>query len=161
MSKMQEIFREKGLDKLRALLANRPELSVVENTFSSFKSQCLFIHKDYGEWWAYPSLVFGKREMKHPLSYKVSVSELRRRIHSGFNNTPPRPFIDFNDSDFVNISTKMKFIDSEYGEWWATPNSILSGCCHKKRFLNRVKIDPSSFNGKFKEYIKIDLDTYI
>jgi hypothetical protein len=36
-------------------------------------------------------------------------------------------------STYKRTKIKARFIDSEYGEWWALPNNVLSGQGHIKR----------------------------
>ena len=78
-------------------------------------------------------------------------------------------YITIEDSTFIDLKTKAKFIDSEYGEWWTTPHHVLNGHKHPKRAIyeNTVrKITPLKEIEKliFKTHgdeIKIIPETYI
>lgn len=93
----------------------------------------------------------------------VTASILRERIHNGWGDIPPRPFIDFEDSDYHNTSTRMKFVDSQYGEWLSTPNSVLRGNGHKLRWLNSIRRRPEDVESKIQRtrpYINLDYTTF-
>jgi hypothetical protein len=41
---------------------------------------------------------------------------------------------------YINTQKKCRFIDKDYGEWWATPNKVKDeGCGHKKRSNEKAK----------------------
>ena len=71
---------------------------------------------------------------------------------------------------FTNVNTKCRFIDREYGEWWAIPSNILHrksrhpkrghGIGGKKRAINIEEIKTRLFD-IFGDLVKIDESTYI
>lgn len=160
---MKETFLRKGLELIREKLKDFPHLTLVEETFKGMKISATFVDSQYGEWVARPDLVLGSRQMKHPNSYRVSAEELKNRIHNGNDKIPPRPYITFDPKDYINVSTKMKFVDEVYGEWFANPNTILTGSGHKQRFIDSTKrssYDVEKEVQQERSYISIDHTTY-
>lgn len=49
-------------------------------------------------------------------------------------------------STYVNARTKARFIDKNYGEWWAQPGGVFRGAGHKNRFLNRQRLSYDALN---------------
>jgi len=48
--------------------------------------------------------------------------------------------IALDESTYINTRTKSRFIDKDYGEWWATPNNVIhSKQGHKSRSLEKTK----------------------
>ena len=62
----------------------------------------------------------------------LDVSEKIIKIHN--NN------IVLDISTYKNTFTKARFIDKDYGEWWAEPRDILSGGKHMQRAIDDKKI---------------------
>lgn len=59
---------------------------------------------------------------------KLSIDEVKLRIKKIHGDN-----IVLDESTYVNLKTKSRFIDKDYGEWWTTPDSILHGSGHKTR----------------------------
>jgi hypothetical protein len=61
----------------------------------------------------------------------------------------------------VNTSTKCKFIDSEYGEFWSRPKSVLSGRQNPKRtFIKFSSYEVEEKIRKTKPHVSLDHSTY-
>ena len=98
-----------------------------ESTYIDFSSKCFFIDKDYGRWECLPNNV--ARGHGHKLRGKqiakkkttISIEDTKKEIYKLYGNT-----ITLDESTFVNRHTKAKFIDIDYGEWWATPSHVIS-----------------------------------
>ena len=50
------------------------------------------------------------------------------------------------ETTYCGVSRKARFIDHEFGEWWTTPNNVLSGCSHPKRACNQIAQSVRAFN---------------
>lgn len=51
------------------------------------------------------------------------------------------PNIKLDTSTFTNSYTKARFIDPEFGEWWAKPNSVLKGQGHPKQIFKQNSLE--------------------
>lgn len=94
------------------------------DTYVNTNTKARFIDREYGEWWAKPDLVMrgsvclsrrGKRQHK-PLG------EVKRRL-----NDVHRGLVQIDPQTYAGTHQKARFIDKEYGEWWANVKSVLSG----------------------------------
>jgi len=72
----------------------------------------------------------------------VTAKELQRRVqetHCGI--------ITLDESTFVNMGTKARFIDVEFGDWWAKPANVInkkSTCPHRARIKNAILLRNNS-----------------
>jgi hypothetical protein len=79
-----------------------------------------------------------------------------------------RPYISLDHSTYKDTNTKARFIDDLYGEWFATPTSILKGRGHpqrKREGLSALKNTPISsiimeLEKVHGDLVKIDPSTY-
>lgn len=76
-------------------------------------------------------------------------------------------FIEFDFLTYKNAHTKMKFIDLEYGEWWARPCNVLGGSRHPLRNLLKKqsgilkrKITPEEAGSRLPAFLSLDHSTY-
>ena len=49
----------------------------------------------------------------------LSISEYKIKLKEKFS------YLDIDESTYRNLETKAKFIDKDFGEWWARPSSVL------------------------------------
>lgn len=149
MLSVQEIkskIREKHGDRV----------TIDESTYISPYHLARFIDFDYGEWFTIPYRIFhygnghpkrGRANWreKHSLSIDEIVARLKERHGDK---------ITLDVSTYVNVKIKARFIDNEYGEWWAAPgNVITNGQQHRKRATADVL---TRRNGRSTNYISID-----
>jgi len=69
------------------------------------------------------------------MSKKLSIEEVNKRlqkVHQGKVNLDP--------FSYVKIHTKAKFIDKNFGEWYAFPSDVLGGHGHPKRAAQTISI---------------------
>ena len=66
----------------------------------------------------------------------MTAEEVQHRITYGYGSVHPRPHITLDATTFTSTKQKARFIDAEYGEWWARADSVVRGSGHQKRFLN-------------------------
>jgi len=134
----------------------------VELDFSTYKGltkKARFIDKDYGEWWAKPMYVIGPSDYcGHKVrgykisgeKSKISVEEAKKRL---FKIHGDKVILD--ESTYINMTTKCRFIDKDYGEWWIEPHCVINKKVgHKERFckkISEIKLIPVQ---KIKERLK-------
>jgi hypothetical protein len=119
--------RKKGLTEAEISERLRgTKIRIDYETYQSSQIPAKFIHEDLGEWFQRPSDVFRfkrhpeESKKRHKDSYlkKVTpVEEIQKQLPEGIKLDP---------SSYVSTHKKARFIDPEYGEWWATPNNVIS-----------------------------------
>lgn len=101
-------------------------VSLDESTYSNVRNKARFIDVEFGEWWPTVDKVLNSKQ-GHPKRYgtqKLTIEEIKLRlleIHDGN--------VVLDESTYTNLKTKARFIDKDYGEWWAHPLNIIN---HKK-----------------------------
>jgi very-short-patch-repair endonuclease len=137
----------------------RPYISIDHSTYKNTKNKCLFIDEKYGSWWAWPRSVW-KKNNEHPCRrVKYTPEEIEEIIKS------TRPNLSLDKSTYVNNSVKARFIDSEFGEWWALPGSLIKrkkeNHPRRSKFHNKyTSYDVEKEIQKERPYISIDHSTY-
>jgi hypothetical protein len=66
----------------------------------------------------------------------------------------PRDFINVVHDSFRGMKKPCIFIDSEFGEWRATPHHVIRGNCHPKRFFKSLFSTPEEINEKIQKGTK-------
>jgi hypothetical protein len=69
--------------------------------------------------------------MPHRAHNKVSIVEVGQRLCRVHGE---RVVLDA--TTYINMGTKARFIDVDYGEWWAVVGSVLNGHGNPKRGVN-------------------------
>jgi hypothetical protein len=113
----------------------RPYITMDVLTYINTHTPAKFIDPNLGEWWALPTEVM--RGSGHPdgaTNRKLSIDGINKKLN-------PNVSIDF--STYKTSTCKARFIDSEYGEWWALPSNVI---CRGSRHPNR-QIPPPSGRG--------------
>lgn len=117
-----------------------PYMALDISTYQGIAHKARFIDEKFGEYWCEPQFVIKHRKSKHPkrdaLIRSLEPDEVQRRISEGYKKYPPRPFITLDRDTYESVNKKARFIDSEYGEWWALPSNIMKGQCHPDRTGN-------------------------
>lgn len=110
-----------------------------ETTFKSAAFKTRFFDKDYGEWWTRPHGPMtgqghpkrGREMLRKKLL--LSIDEVLNRLKQKHGEN-----VSLDVSTYVDMKTKAKFIDRDFGEWWAKPGNIINvGQEHKKRSLQK------------------------
>ena len=106
-------------------------VSIVENTFINTHQKAIFIDSEFGPWEANVAGVC--RGQRHPnrardAIRKKSLETIKRILREKFNNK-----ISIDESTFVSQNRKCRFIDCDFGEWYAQPSNVRNGCGHPKR----------------------------
>lgn len=96
-----------------------------ESTYCGTNNKARFIDSSYGEWWAKPSSVLSGSQHRERFKAEqsarkaLSINEIKKRLVDRGDN------ITIDESTYINATTKARFIDPEYGEWWAEPRTIV------------------------------------
>jgi hypothetical protein len=124
----------KPIEEIKEYLTkNFPEVSIDESTYKACGKKARFLDNKYGEYWSKPALVL-KGKGSHPNRTKYIASEVNEKLKD-------RPFMKMDESTFVNTTTKAKFIDLQFGEYWTEPHHVLRGSCHPHRFSKYPKLE--------------------
>lgn len=105
------------------------------STYVNTSTKVRFVDVVHGEWWATPNNIMKNR--RHPLRGRsISANKRRRwtikrvveRLKEIHGDT-----VTLDLTTYVDISTKARFVDKDYGEWWGIPRRIASGRHHPTR----------------------------
>jgi hypothetical protein len=118
-----------SLEKIKDRIFNIHNDNVVidESTYINMLTKARFIDKDFGEWWTVPNNVLNKKcghpkrgILKNTINQRFLIEKVKKNLFNvhGINVT-------LDESTYVNMMTKCRFIDKDYGPWWATPNNII------------------------------------
>lgn len=126
------------------------------STYINTTTKARFIDKDYGEFWMTPNKLFNGRN--HKLRSKeivksklsLSVDDIKKRLPD---------VLELDATSYVNRNIKARFIDKEYGEFWALPKCVLRGSKHPKR-KNITKLSENDINQKLPKNCTIDYTTF-
>lgn len=146
-------------DQVNSLLP--PHIRLKSGTYKHTNKKACFIDEIYGEWWATPWNVI--KGGNHPLRARangaaksqLSVEEAKKRLPV---------YLSIDENTYVNASTKCRFIDEIYGEWWATPRDAFSGYSHPERGreVSRKKrtLPVEDIKKRLPSCLKLDETTY-
>jgi len=129
------LTKEQVLGRVRS--AHGDTVTCDYSTFISTKNKCRFVDKDYGEWWAsYNNVANGcGHMMRRAEGCRLKIAEIERRVFKAHGNT-----VSLDSSTYRDTRTKCRFIDKDYGEWWASPSNVYGlGNGHKKRMSEKRK----------------------
>lgn len=91
---------------------------------------------------------------------KLSLSTINDRLRQKHGD-----LVSIDYATYVNANTPAKFIDVEFGEWWAQPGSVFRGSRHKKRAEFSRRIPVNEINDKLKSVhgscVKLVESTYV
>ena len=117
---------------VQKLSAIRSDLFLDESTYIDTKHKAKFVFVDGTEWWTKISGIL--RGATGPVK-KLNEKELIEKIKSVHGD---KVKIDF--STFMNVNSPARFIDIDFGEWWAQPSNVYSlGNSHPKRGIIKRK----------------------
>jgi hypothetical protein len=118
-------------------------VTIDPSTYTKIAEKARFVDREYGEWWTVVASVINSKS-GHPLrkmatikkKLKMSPQALVDRIVALRGDE-----ITIDTSTYVHMNVNARFIDKEYGEWWARPGNVINyGNCHPKRGeISRIK----------------------
>lgn len=137
----------------------RDYLKLVFDTYLSVDRKAKFIDADHGEFWAFPgNIIKGAGHKKRKGNPEYTVTDIKKYLEN-------RPEITFDDSTFLKVTIKARFIDSEFGEWWVLPQSLMlnPNRRHPQRSI-KLKIIPAfEIEKRIQEtrpHLSLDCSTY-
>lgn len=149
IKKAMEIHRGEGLDYSQVeYINNRTPVKIID--------------PEYGEFWQTPSNHL--RGQRHPKRKGYCISIIRRSkqedVIKRFNDVHKGEGLDYSQVEYVNMHTKVKIIDPEYGEFWQEPSAHLRGSVHPKRAQERIaQLNRSNTNDFIEKARKIHFDS--
>jgi hypothetical protein len=138
---------------------SRPFMRLVEETYESVDKKALFVDDEYGEWWAFPNNIMkGQCHPKRTGNPVYTIEDVKKALSN-------RPEITLDESTFVNVTTKARFIDVEYGEWWVQPQRLMlhKNRRHQARQRQKAIIPPEQVQERIKKlfpHVTLDFSTY-
>ena len=113
---------------------------------------------EYGEFWQTPSNHL--KGQSHPLKRNKKISQSKsynlNELIKRFNKVHKGENLDYSESVYVNMHTKIKIIDhdlkddgTEYGEFWQEPCVHLKGCTHPLKGKRKQVLSMYSNTDKF------------
>lgn len=109
----------------------RPYITIDRSTFVGIKKKARFIDAEFGDWWAIVEGVLrrgGKHKRRQDESQKIDLGDLHQRLSD-------RPYLTLIDATFKRMRDPAQFLDSEFGEFWSTPDNVINkGRGHPRRF---------------------------
>jgi hypothetical protein len=105
-------------------------MSFDETSYIAYDKPAKFIDTEYGEFWASPKNVCkGTKHKQRGYKERKVANKLTAKQVS--QDLPPHLKMD--ESTYIDTKHKAKFIDREFGEFWAVPNFIRNGGNHPER----------------------------
>lgn len=132
IKKSRTLSYEDLQQKIQNIFGDMVEIDA--STYKNMKTKARFLDSKYGEWWETPNNVIYNRRL-HPARAKQTVKNKKtisvEDVQSKLDNLPIKVTVD--KSTYKNTRAKARFIDPEFGEWWARPSDVLRGSRHPKR----------------------------
>ena len=114
--------------------AHGDEVAIDLSTYVNINTRCRHINKTLGEFWATPGHVI-YRKQAYKSNRAIPTAEIVRRVKEVHGDT-----IILDISTYIDTKTKCRFIDKDYGDWWAKPNNIIGKKeGHKNRKVDKQK----------------------
>lgn len=111
-------------------------ITLDETTYKNVNTKARFTDEVYGSWWAFPHVILRggdhsvRGKIKGAKAHTTSIEEIKARLPA---------HITIDESTYVRQKIKCRFIDKEYGEWWAIPDGVLHGKDHTERAKEKAK----------------------
>jgi hypothetical protein len=99
-----------------------------ESTYVSTHIKARFIDSEFGEWFSKPNdILQGKshpklRGFKSNKNRLISIEEVKKRLVKWYED-----LVTIDESTYINMHIKARFIDKDFGEWWAIPGAVCKG----------------------------------
>lgn len=136
-------------------------VDVDPSTYVGMKKICRFVDREYGEFWSVPSDVCKGHGHRMRANEKISKSKSTKL--SDIESMLP-DFITIDRQTYINKQVKARFIDADYGDFWATPKNVLNGhCWHRSRMIEEkrnVKFSVKEVADRLPSHIIIKEDTF-
>lgn len=88
---------------------------------------------------------------------REQIDDAIRRVHGDL--------VVIDHSSYKNARTPARFIDVEFGEWWAQPGSVFRGSGHQQRFIEKQRLSVDDVERRIKhlhnDTVAIDRASYV
>jgi hypothetical protein len=127
------LTEEKIITKLSQVNTN---VEIDYSTFNGTGKKARFIDKDFGEWWSTPNNVFkGRIHPKRALEkQRIPLEKAINRIFEKHGDV-----VTIDVKTYIDMQTRARFFDRDFGEWWSSPSAICEGKGHYKRRLLKTR----------------------
>lgn len=103
-----------------------PELSIDWSTYQGFSNKCKFIDSEYGEWIAYCRDVVLRNQSHRKRAnkniqekHRIPIEKIKEKLFLVHGD-----LVLIDESTYIDVRKDARFIDKEYGEFWAAPYYI-------------------------------------
>ena len=126
-------MKKRSIEDIKACL---PEfVALVESTYINTNEKAQFIDKDYGPFWKDAHTII-HRQCGHPKRGRKARGQARKSTYEDLKSRLP-DYLDFDYSTYKNNKLPVRFIDSEFGEFWGNMSHALNG---QSNHPDRLKI---------------------
>lgn len=138
-------------------------ITMDESTYKGYAKKATFVHKIYGKWETRARHVLQGRTHRDASNFGkiASIEKLQEKLKETHKGN-----VILVENTYKGTHKKCVFIHAEYGEWEATPNSVINfGCNHPKIFLDRMTLKKEEvekrISGVHGDLIHIIWETFI
>ncbi len=131
------MYRLFSLEQAKQAILERhgSTVCIVDETYVGMSKFAKFIDEEFGEWKALPWAVINgsghikRGHKKTNEALRLSLENVSERVRQQWNGVAM-----LDESTYVGYLELARFIDCDYGEWWARPSHVLRGTGrHPKR----------------------------
>jgi hypothetical protein len=140
-----KLTAEQVIDRIKEVHGDT--ISIDISTYVNTSTKCRFIDIEYGEYWSLPNDVLAgcvclmRGNDRISKSKAISMNDIEERIRKIHGN-----LIKLDRDTYKDVSSKCRFVDVEFGEYWTTPHTVLKGSvCRKRSILNRRATNISKY----------------
>jgi len=130
-----DVAKKLTVDQIKKRLPSH--ITLDESTYINTKAKTRFIDSEYGEFWTRASSVL--KGSNHPKRGKLNSARTQTFSVEQIKNRLPE-HIQVDESKYKNTMTKTRFIDKDYGEFYAVPSNVFNGTNHKLRSYDKNKL---------------------
>ena len=125
--------------------AHGDQITIDLTTFTGMGNKARFIDKDLGEWWAIPSrIVMGRG---HPSRKHLTPEIIERKIRELHGDD-----ITIDMSTYSTSLEKARFIDKDYGEFYANVSKVINSGTHHPKRAEQIRIEKIRKSHKREEF---------
>lgn len=141
------------------------KVSIDLSTYQNMHKKTRFIDKDFGEWWTRPQSVIYQKTghpdrgvLKIKKRFTKKIAEVKKMLQIAHGE-----MVVLDESTYINLQKKCRFIDKDLGEWWALPHNVIhkkhghpnkKNQKRKERWIKKYGVDHYSKTKRFKRQLK-------
>ena len=124
----QKLSEREISDRIKAVHGDTVVIDL--STYKNARTSARFIDKDYGEWWTQPGAVFrgARHKKRYQSKQKLSLDVYVKRLKNVHGDQ-----VKLDATTYEKFTSKARFIDCEFGDWWAKADNVLNGSKHPAR----------------------------